>query len=178
MAGRVAPAVALDAGMRRVTGGAVVVLEAGLEPDGDIVSPLIEALADPGVAVAGAWGSVTADARRFTPASSGAVDVLDPGCLAFRRADYVARGPFDERFVGADWFAIWLTLVLRDEGPDRPARTALVVPGLPIAHPEAPAVDADRPDDEAVARARKRDFYRVVDRFGRRHDLLGGGRPS
>jgi hypothetical protein len=92
------------------------------------------------------------------------VDALDAEVLAFRRADWVERGPLDERFVDARLLAIWWSLVLRDAGPEAPARGALALP-LPVEPASAAA-------DEGHERAARRDFYRILDRFGRRYDLL------
>lgn len=177
MAGRVGPAVALNAGIRRATGPAVVVLVAGDEPVGDIVTPLVEALADARVAAAGGWGSVTGDLRRFDPVSDGDADALGATCLAFRRSDYVARGPLDERFLTVDGLAAWWTLVLRDEGESAVSRRAVLIGGLPIAGAAAAIPPDGGQAAGSVTHARKRDLYRIADRFGGRRDLVSGGRP-
>jgi len=175
MAGPVGAAAALNAGIRRAVGEVIIVLDESIEPVGDIVSPLVGALADPSVAVAGGWGSVSRDARRFTPAPPGEVDVIDGPCLAFRRADYAARGPLDEHFRHPHRLDAWWSLVLRDEGPDRPPRRALRLADLPAA---PAAVPVGRPVAPEAARELKRNSYRVSDRFGFRRDLLSGGQRA
>lgn len=169
MAGPVGAAAALNAGIRRAVGGVIIVLDAGAELLGDVVSPLVRALADPSVAVAGGWGSVSRDARRFTPAPPGDVDVIDGPCLAFRRADYAARGPLDEHFRHRHGLDAWWSLVLRDEGTERPPRRAVRLAGLPIT---GHVPDAGTPAGPDEARETKRNSYRVSDRFGGRADLL------
>jgi hypothetical protein len=173
MARSVATAIAIDAGVRRAAAPVVVVLSCDVVPTGDFVTPLVAALADPTVAIAGGWGSVTADLRRYREVTAGDADVVGARCLSFRRAEFVARGPLDERFFTAERIAAWWSLVLRDEGEGTPPRRAVVVPGLPLDPNPAPPVSAAgaRPVDRWL----KRDFYRILDRFGWRRDLLGGG---
>jgi hypothetical protein len=146
----------------------VILLDAGAEPMGDIVTPLVRALDDPTVAVAGPWGLVSDDQRHFDPvdaaaAASGAdVAAIDLACLAFRRADYLVRGPLDERFATADLLDAWWSLVLRDGGDDgSEARRAVVVPVPLVRH-------GARTEDAA---AERRNRYRLLDRFGNRSDL-------
>ena len=172
MAGRVRPGTALNAGIRRAAGEVVIIVSAGAVPTGDIVSPLIAALADPTVAVVGGWGSRTSDLRRFEPAPAGEVDVLDPACLAFRRADVVARGPLEERFLTVRGLATWWSLVLRDEGEEQAPRRALALAELPLRRPESAEAD-EVPEPTAPDRRAKRDAYRILDRFGWRRDLAG-----
>jgi hypothetical protein len=116
-------------------------------------------------------------------------------CLAFRRADFAARGPLDERFRTPAHLDTWWSLVLRDGSGDdadgaEPAevagpgqarahrnRRAVVVPGLPIAprtlDPDSSGSGGPRDRD----RIAKRSFYRLLDRFRGRLDLAGS-RPG
>lgn len=172
---RLGPAATANIGIRRARAAVVIQLDAGLEPTGDVVTPLVHALDDPTIAVVGGWGSTSDDVRRFVPAPVGDVDVIDPGCLAFRRADAVARGPLDEHFRSAGPLATWWSLVLRDAGEEAAPRRAVRIADLPLdgepAHTQGDAPSAD----PEVARAIKRDRYRIIDRFGWRRDLLIGG---
>ena len=118
---RLGHAAALNVGIRRASGPVVVVLDTSVEPQGDIVTPLVDALGDPTVAVAGPWGLVSSDMRKFEDAPPGDVDAIGGYALAFRRADYVERGPLDERFRFYRNLDIWWSLVLRDEGEGEPA---------------------------------------------------------
>lgn len=162
---------ALQAGLRRATGEIVVVLDPERSSSGDIVSPLLTALADPTVAVAAAEGLHSADLHRYHPAEIGDTTTVASGCYAFRRADLVERGPVDARLKLRGSVAAWLGLLLRDEGPDDPPRRALVIDlPLPPAEPEVAL-----PDDHA--RLARRDGYRVADRF-RSHGWLAGEQPE
>jgi cysteinyl-tRNA synthetase len=167
---RLGHAAALNSGLRRVGSPIAIVLDTSVEPTGDFVTPLVLTLDDPTVAVAGGWGIVSNDLRHFEDAPSGDVDAIEGYCLAFRRADYAERGPLDERFTFYRNLDIWWSLVLRDEGDDRPPRRAIALDGLPLIRNEHRGYTS-LPDAERD-RLSKRNFYRIIDRFGSRRDLL------
>ena len=167
-------ATALNAGMRRARAGIVIGMDPSIVASGDIVTPLVRALDDPSVAIAGPFGLTSANLRTFdeaTAAGAAARDVaaVQGYCMAFRRADVLARGPLDEGFRYYRNLDIWWSLVLRDEGEGVQPRRAVAVPGLPIERGEprawstTPAAERDR--------LSKRNFYRVLDRFRTRLDL-------
>jgi glycosyl transferase family 2 len=168
---RLGQGAALNIGLRRAAGPVVIVLDTSVEPRGDVVTPLAEALEDPSVAVAGGWGIVSDDLRRFTDAPAGQVTAIEGYALAFRRADGAARGPLDERFRFYRNLDIWWSLVLRDEGEGSTPRRAVAV-----------AVPAERHEHRGWTslseserdRLSKRNFYRIIDRFGARRDLAAG----
>ncbi len=164
---------ALNIGIRRATGPIVIVMDASVEPERDVVSPLVAVLADPSVGVAGPWGIVSDDLRTFSDGSAGDVDAIEGYLMAFRRADYVERGPLDERFRFYRNLDIWWSLVLRDEGAGLPPRRAVMVDQLAISRHEHRGF-VSLSDDERD-RQSKRNFYRIIDRFGARRDLLVGG---
>ncbi len=161
---------ATNAGLRRAGAPITLLLDTSVEPIGDIVTPLVRALDDPAVAIAGGWGIVSKDLRHFEDAPAGEVDAIEGYCQAFRRGDYVQRGPLDERFTFYRNLDIWWSLVLRDSGADVPARRAVSLEGLPIVRHEHRGY-ASLPDAERD-RLSKRNFYRIIDRFGARRDLL------
>ena len=169
---RLGQAAALNAGFRRATGPILVVLDTSVEPTGDIVGPLVRALEDPTVGVAGGWGVVSDDLRRFRDAPAGDVDAIEGYALAFRREDVAARGPLDERFRFYRNLDIWWSLVLRDEGEDRPPRRAVAV-DLPATRHEHRGWESVAQDERE--RLSKRNFYRIIDRFGWRRDLARPG---
>jgi hypothetical protein len=92
--------------------------------------------------------------------------------MAFRRADYVARGPFDEHFRFYRNLDIWWSLVLRDEGLSAEPRRAVAIAGLPLIRHEHRGWTA-YPEAERD-RLSRRNFYRILDRFRDRRDLLVG----
>lgn len=172
---RLGHAAARNVGLRRALGSVVVLADTSVEPIGDALTPLIAALADPDVAVAGGFGLVGSDLRRFAETGNPVVDVVSLGWLGFRRADYVALGPLDERFVLGTHLDAWWSLVLR-AGPEEGAqpRSARRL-DLPLVQHE-PRQPAALSDDERD-RLAKRSFYRVLDRFRDRRDLLSGTGP-
>jgi cysteinyl-tRNA synthetase len=161
---------ALNAGLRRAQGPIAIVLDSSVEPTGDFVTPLVRALDDPTVAGTGPWGIVSRDLRKFAEAPAGDVDAIEGYCMAFRRTDYADRGPIDERFRFYRNADIWWSLVLRDDGQGHPPRRAVSVEGLPLVRHEHRGYTS-LPDDERD-RLSKRNFYRIIDRFGSRRDLL------
>jgi Glycosyl transferase family 2 len=167
---RLGTAAAIECGLRRAGGTIVILLDTSLEPTGDFVTPLIAVLADPTVAVAGGWGIVSDDLRTFRDAPPGDVDAIEGYCQAFRRADAVTRGPLDERFRFYRNLDIWWSLVLRDEGQDSTPRRAVRAEPLPLIRHEHRGY-ASLPTEERD-RLSKRNFYRIIDRFGSRRDLL------
>jgi hypothetical protein len=163
-------AAALNAGLRRAAAEIVIVTDTSVELVGNAITPLVQALRDPTIALAGGWGIVSGDLRRFRDAPPGDVDVIEGYLMAFRRDDFAARGPLDERFHFYRNLDIWWSLVLRDEGEGQPPRRAVALADLPLrrhrhrGYAALPEAERDR--------LSKRNFYRIIDRFGDRRDLL------
>ena len=172
-------AAALNAGIRRAASPVVILLDTSVEPAGDLVTPLVDALADPSVAVAGPFGIVSDDLRQYREPADDAVDVdaIEGYAQAFRRADYLEHGPLDEHFAFYRNLDIWWSLVLRDQpddaDEDTPPRRAVRVTGLDITRHEHRGWTS-LPEDERD-RLSKKNFYRVLKRFATRRDLLVGG---
>ncbi len=167
-------AATLNAGIRRASGRIVVLCAAPLVVHGDIVGPLVAALADPDVAVTGGWGSRTADLRRFEPAEAD-VDVVDLACLAFRREDAIARGLLDERIATHRYLGTSWSLSLR-LGVDRASRRGAVVTSLPAERLDDASIGPESLPADQV-RATRRDFYRVRDAWAAHLDEVTHSRP-
>jgi hypothetical protein len=167
---RLGHAAAINIGIRRAGGPVVVLLDTSVELTGDAITPLVAALDDPDVAVAGGWGLTSRDLRHFEEAGPGDVDAIEAYAMAFRRADAAVRGPLDERFRFYRNLDIWWSLVLRDEGNGRPPRRAVRLADLPLVRHEHRGWTSL--SDEDRDRQSKRNFYRIIDRFGARRDLL------
>jgi len=177
-------AAALNAGIRRAVAPVVIVMDTSVEPEGDLVTALATALEDPTVAVAGPFGVVSEDLRRFEEADEGVgdVDAIEGYALAFRRQDYVDRGPLDEHFAFYRNLDIWWSLVLRDQpedaaddaaeraADDAAPRRAVRVTTVPVARHEHRGWTT-LGDDERD-RLSKKNFYRILKRFATRRDLL------
>ena len=162
-------AAALNVGLRRTAGEVVVVMDTSVEPQGDVLTPLVGALADEDVAIAGAFGLRSADLRRFEEIESGDAAAIEGYLLAVRRADAAAVGPLDEAFRFYRNLDIWWSLALRDRGEGEAPRRAVVVGGLPLVRHEHRGWAAVEPAERE--RLSKRNFYRVLDRFRDRTDL-------
>jgi hypothetical protein len=165
---RLGHAAALNAGLRTVRSAVAIVVDPSMEAAGDYVTPLVAALDDPSVAIAGGGGWTTNDLQHYEPAASGDVAAVAGTAMAFRRDEFAARGPLDEQFRIDRNLDLWWSLVLRDEGDDRPPRRAVALELPLVAHPRHewspdPAASSDR--------LGRRGFYRVIDRFGGRRDL-------
>ena len=173
---RVGWAAALNAGIRRAAAPVVIVLDTSVEPRGDLVSALAAALDDETVAVAGPFGIVSGDLRRFEDAAPGVVDVdaIEGYAQAFRRSDYVERGPLDEHFEFYRNLDIWWSLVLRDQPEDAAddalPRRAVRVTSVPVERHEHRGWTSLAEDERD--RRSKRNFYRILKRFATRRDLL------
>jgi hypothetical protein len=156
-------------------------MDPSVEITGDCITPLVAALDDPTVAVAGPFGIVSKDLRQFEEPAAGVreVDAIEGYAMSFRRSDYVERGPLDEHFVFYRNLDIWWSLVLRDGEWDDDGnlvvapRRAIRIPDLPIRRHEHRAW-ASTPAAERE-RLSKKNFYRVLKRFATRRDLLVGG---
>src|SRR5260370_13184473 len=127
-------AASVNAGIEAAAGEVVILFDSGVDLTGDAVSPLIEALADPSVVVAGPYGLRGQGTPQEFAASTGPeVDAIERYCMAFRRADAQALGGFDPRFQFYRIADIEFSFRLRDRGGP-----ALVVPGPPPQEPEHP----------------------------------------
>jgi cysteinyl-tRNA synthetase len=163
-------AAARNAGLRRSLGRVVLALDGSVEPAGDVLGPLESALADPSVGVCGPFGIVTHDLHEFDPAPApGECDAVEGYLMAFRREVLTLAGPFDERFrwyrtADIDW-----SFRVRD------ARLrALVVP-VPVTKHEHRMWFETPPAQRASWS--KRNFYRFLDRWRDRWDLVLSGEP-
>ena len=176
----------LNIGTRRAAGRIVLIVDPSIEVTGDVVGPLAASLEDPGVAIVGPFGLVSADLRHFEETVvPGPVAAIEGYLQAFRRDDVTGRGPFDEGFRFYRNLDVWWSLVLRDggegraashvarEGASHVAREARVVAGLPVVRHEHVAWSKTRPAERD--RLSKRNFYRLLERFRDRSDLAVPG---
>jgi hypothetical protein len=164
-AGRLGWADARTLGLRHSRGDVTILLDTSLEPTGDFVAPLLAAFDDAAVGIAGGWGVTSGDAREFSEAPPGPVDAVEAYCLAIRREALRAIGGFDRRFRFYRNADLDLSFSVRDAG-----WTALRTDELPLRRHEHRGWTA-LPDAERD-RLSKRNFYRFLDRWGDRPDLL------
>ena len=165
-------AIALNAGLRRARGEVVVFVESSVEMSGDALTPLVAAFADPSVAVAGGFGVAGPDLRHLDEAAGPDVDAIDATWLAFRRAEIATLGPLDGKLVSDRWLDTWWSLVLRTGAdPDLPPRRAVRLELPLVRHEQGNAISPAVAERDRLA---QRSFYRVLDRFRDRADLVSG----
>ena len=159
---------AVNAGIEAAAGDVVILFDPGVELTGDAISPLLEALTDPSVAVAGPFGlRGSGTLKEFAESPGPEVDAIEGYCMAFRRADAQALEGFDPKFRYYRIADIEFSFRLRDRGG-----RALAISGLPIEKHEHRLWEATEPAERD--RLSKRNFYRFLDRWGKRPDLLVG----
>ena len=169
---RLGHAVALNAGLRRARGAVVVLAGPSVEVTGDALTPLVDAFADPSVAVVGGFGVAGPGLRHLDEAAGPDVDAIDATWLAFRRTEIATLGPLDGKFVSDRWLDTWWSLVLRaGADPDLPPRRALRLELPLMRHEQGGAVSPAVAERDRLAR---RNFYRVLERFRDRADLVSG----
>ena len=158
---------ARNAGLRRSLGRVVVVVDGSVEATGDVVSPLVAALRDPTIGVTGPFGIVTDDLREFRESAGPEVDAIEGYLMAFRR-DLLGRGiRFDEKFRFYRSADIELSFQIKALG------LRAVVTDVPVTKREQRMWAAT--PEERRAQLSKRNFYRFLDRWRGRTDLLVGG---
>jgi cysteinyl-tRNA synthetase len=172
---RLGTGAAWNVGLRRSSGSVVVIVDTSVEASGDIIGPLVRALEDPTVGVAGGFGIVSDDLRKFEDAPAGDVTAIEGYAIAFRRGDGAARGPLDEHFRFYRNLDIWWSLVLRDEGEGSPPRRALAVAIPAMRHEHRGWTSLPEAERDRLS---KRNFYRVLDRFGWRRDLASNAESA
>jgi GT2 family glycosyltransferase len=161
-------AAAVNAGIDAAAGEVIILFDSGVDLTGDAVSPLLEALADPSVVVAGPYGlRAQGTPKEFAASTGPEVDAIEGYCMAFRRADAQALEGFDPRFQFYRIADIEFSFRLRDRGG-----RAIVVPDLPLEKHEHRLWEATDPKERQ--RLSRRNMYRFLDRWGQRPDLLVG----
>jgi cysteinyl-tRNA synthetase len=159
---------ARNAGLRRSLGRVVILADGSVEADGDSFGPLEQTLADPSVGVAGPYGLVTDDLRDFREAEGPMVDAVEGYLMAFRR-ELLAEGlAFDDRYrfyrtADVDLCFQAKALGLRVVRVEVPVRR----------HEHRQWATTSEEDRERLS---KRNFYRFLDKFRGRKDLLVSAR--
>jgi GT2 family glycosyltransferase len=157
---------AMNLGMGQATGRVLVWLDPHVEATGDLLGPLLGALADPGVGLAGGWGVVTSSMLEFEADDGPEVDAVEGYLLAVPRAlaARVQADPKDRYYRNADLdysFAVRAQgyRAVRVEVPARRHRHR--------AYHETGKTERDR--------ASKKNYDRFLARWRSRTDLLTRG---
>ncbi len=166
---------ARNAGLIRSRGRVVAVVDGSVEAIGDVAGPLIEALRDPRVGLTGPFGIVSDDLHEFRDSEGPEVDAVEAYLIAVRR-DLLSDGlRFDEGFRFYRTADIELSFQIKARG------LRCTVTPIQVTRHEHRAW-ASTPEEQR-RRLSKRNFYRFLDRWRGRTDLLvsrgfGGRTPG
>jgi hypothetical protein len=155
---------ARNAGLRRSVGGVVILADGSVEADADPYGPLEQVLADTSVGIAGPYGLVSDDLREFRESEGPAVDAVEGYLMAFRRGLLAEGLALDEHYRFYRAADIDLCFQAKERG-FRVVRVA-----VPVRRHEQRRWAATSPEDRE--RLSKRNFYRFLDKFRGRTDLL------
>jgi len=156
---------ARNIGLKRSRGRYILLLDSSVELTGDVFTPLAKTLADSRVGMTGLYGLCTDDLRHFEESQRAEVEVVSGLCMAFRRKLLKKVGFFDERYRFPRYMDVDFSFAVRDSGAN-----VLITPDLPV-RCHAELQDGNLSDAER-ARLTKRNFYRFLEKWGSRDDLL------
>ena len=155
---------ARNAGLRRSRGRLVLAVDGSVEPTGDVYAPLEAVLGDPSVGVCGPFGISTRDLREFHESDGPEVDAIEGYLMAFRRDVIRDVGLFDEKFAWYRTADIECSFRIKDAG-----MRALRV-DAPVRRHVHRMYNSTSPAERD--RLSKRNYYRFLERFRDRFDLL------
>jgi len=156
---------ARNVSMKQSRGKYILLLNTNVELIGDVFTPITQILTDKSIGITGFRGLSSEDLHHFEESTDSEVEVIDELCMAFQRKLLKKIGLFDESYRFAYYMAIDFNFTVRNSGV-----RAVVTPKLPIkSYP--PYQDATLTDAERT-RMQKRNFYRFLDKWGQRDDLL------
>jgi hypothetical protein len=155
---------ARNAGLKRSRGRIVMAVDGSVEPTGDVFGPLEAALEDPTVGVCGPFGISTRDLRQFHDSGGPEVDAIEGYLMAFRRDVIRDVGLFDEKFAWYRTADIECSFRIKEAGMRAMRVDAPVRRHEHRAYHSTPPAERDR--------LSKRNYYRFLERFRDRFDLL------
>ncbi len=156
---------ARNVGLQQSQGRYILLLDANMELTGDIFTPLEKTLDNNEVGITGWRGLRTYDLRHFEESQQLEAEAIDGLCMAFRRKLLKKTGLFDERYRYPYYMDIDFNFAIRDQGVQ-----AKVTPDLPLIY--HPTVQNPELSDAERTRLTKRNFYRFLEKWGGREDLI------
>ncbi len=151
--------------LKQSRGKYILLLDTSVELRGDVFTPIEEILADTSIGITGYKGLRSEDLHHFEESSEAEVEAIDELCMAFQRSLLKKAGLYDESYRYAYYMAIDFTFAIRNSGV-----RAVVTQNLPIkSHTQ---LQDTMLSDAEKTRLKKRNFYRFLDRWGDREDLL------
>jgi glycosyltransferase involved in cell wall biosynthesis len=156
---------ARNIGLKQSRGRYILLLDSSVELTGDVFTPLAKALANEKIGITGLHGLRTDDLRHFEESQGSKVEVVDKLCMAFRRNLLKEVGFFDEGYRFPYYMDIDFNFAVRNNGAK-----IIVTPDLPVTcYPVLQYADLS---DAERTRLTRRNFYRFLDKWGDREDLL------
>jgi GT2 family glycosyltransferase len=156
---------ARNIGLKQSQGRYILLLDNSVEVTGDIFTPLAQVLSDEHIGITGLHGLRTDDLRHFVESQQREVEVIDKLCMAFRRNLLKKVGFFDERYRFPYYMDVDFNFAVRNTGGD-----IVVTPDLPITC--YPLLQDEGLSAAEHTRLTKRNFYRFLEKWGDRDDLL------
>jgi len=156
---------ARNVSMQQSGGKYILLLDTSVELVGDVFAPIVEVLTDKSIGITGFRGLSSENLHHFEESSDVEVEVIDELCMAFERKLLKRIGCFDESYRFPYYMVIDFNFAIRNSGV-----RAVVTPNLPIRNYPSQQ-DATLSDGERT-RLKKRNFYRFLDKWGDRDDLL------
>jgi cysteinyl-tRNA synthetase len=158
--------------LRQARGKVMVFVDTSVEITGEAFSRLARLLEDETVGVAGRWGVVTDDLREFNEShASGDVDAVEGYLMAVRRDVLQEVGLLDEKYRFYRHLDLDFSFAIRNRG-----YRAVIDTEIPVAKHEHVEWAAMAPLDRD--RLSKRNFYRFLQKWGDRTDLLVSARRT
>ena len=156
---------ARNIGLKQSRGRYILLLDSSVGLTGDVFTPLAKALANEEIGITGLHGLCTDDLRHFEEGQGLKVEVVDKLCMAFRRKLLKKVGLFDEGYRFPYYMDIDFNFAVRNSGAK-----VVVTPDLPVTcYPVLQYADLS---DAERTRLTKRNFYRFLEKWGDREDLL------
>lgn len=159
---------ARNLGLKQSRGRYILQLDPTIELTDDLFTPLARQLEHEETGVTGLRGLRTDDLRHFEESEDDLVEVIDGSCMAFRRQLLKRTGLFDEGYRFPMYMDIDFNFALRDLNLQ-----AIVTRDLPLAR--HPTQASSNLSDAERTRLTKRNFYRFLEKWGDREDLLIDG---
>ncbi len=156
---------ARNIGLKQSRGRYILLIDTSIELVGDIFTPLAQTLTNSNVGITGLHGLHTEDLRHFEDSQQLEVEAINGLCMAFRRKLLKKAGLFDERYRDSQYMDVDFNFAMRDQGAQ-----VQVTPDLPATY-HRESKDTTMSDAERM-RLHKRNFYRFLDKWGDRDDLL------
>lgn len=156
---------ARNIGLKQSQGCYILLLDKSVELTGDIFTPLAQVLSNEHIGITGLHGLHTDDLRHFVESQQREVEVIDKLCMAFRRNLLKKAGFFDERYRFPYYMDVDFNFAVRNTGAD-----IMLTPDLPITC--YPLLQDERLSATERTRLTKRNFYRFLEKWGDREDLL------